>query len=157
MKTYIFVLTGLILTLCCGGLVSAQDEVANAILLEDYPAIAYWIGLWNGQSDPDAYRDYLANAYQGYDTVTGKSSGGPRLVYGDIPALRQRFPDFSIRVYEVITDGDTVVVRYRAGFTIDGERAVYPGMILFRLEGAEINYAWHLYNAFPIENRPDTL
>ena len=147
MKKSLFLLTTITVLFFIAGFASAQDRDTNAILLEDYPAIEYWVGLWNGQSDPDAYRDFLAPAYQNYDALSELGSGGPRLVYGDIPELRQGHDDFSIQVYEVISENDTVIVRYLAAIVDNEERSVYPGIVLFRLDGEKIANTWHLYDS----------
>ena len=147
MRSYRYLVVVLMLPLLMLGFIVIQAESTSIDPLNAYPSIAYWIDLWNGQADPDRFSDFLTSSYQNYDAVTGHSSGGPGLVYGDVPDLRQRYPDLSLRIYEVMAQDDTVVLRYLGHLTREGQRIVYSGMLLFRLEDAKINRTWHLYEA----------
>ena len=76
---------------------------------------------------------------------------GPDAVAAVIGSLLTGFPDVHHTVDQVLTDGDTVVVRWHAEGTHDGEfqgyaptgkRASWTGINIFRIECGRIVEAW---------------
>jgi len=82
------------------------------------------------------------------DSATFAPTAGPRAVLG---ALLTGFPDVRHTVEAVITEGDLVVIRYRAvgthsgefqGYAPTGKRVTWTGINIYRVECGRIAEVW---------------
>jgi steroid delta-isomerase-like uncharacterized protein len=83
-----------------------------------------------------------------HDSATIADNPGPREVLG---ALLTGFPDVQHTIEAVITDGDLVVIRYRAtgthegefqGYAATGKRVSWTGINIYRVECGRIAEIW---------------
>jgi predicted ester cyclase len=83
-----------------------------------------------------------------HDSATVAANPGPRAVLG---TLLTGFPDVQHTIEAVITDGDLVVIRYRAtgthegefqGYAATGKRVSWTGINIYRVECGRIAEIW---------------
>jgi predicted ester cyclase len=97
--------------------------------------------------DPTVLDELLA-PNPAHDSATFADNPGPREVLG---ALLTGFPDVQHTVEAVITEGDLVVIRYRAtgthegefqGYAPTGKRVSWTGINIYRVECGRIAEIW---------------
>lgn len=108
--------------------------------------VAYWNQVWN-EGDPTAPQRFYADSA----TENGVPVDAPAFAEA-VQGWREKFPDFTVEVHEVLEAEGRVLTRvtYRgthratwAGIPATGRTFAVPGLDLWRMEGGRIVEHWH--------------
>lgn len=108
--------------------------------------------IWN-EGDLSFVDDHYADDYVLHDPSLPEDVQGPEGFKSYVRQFRTAFPDLSVNDYELITEGDTVAVRYAWHGTHEGElMGIEPtgtqvegtGTAFVRFEDGKVQEAWFL-------------
>jgi steroid delta-isomerase-like uncharacterized protein len=133
-----------------------RQEVIELASLEERKAICRWgyQELWN-TGNLDVIPEAVAEDVVVHDVVNGELRGREE-IREVVSAFRTAFPDIHFTIEEQIAEGDTVVTRYTATGTHDGELLDIPpsgkggtirGVNISRFDGLQIVEVWETWDA----------
>jgi len=108
--------------------------------------------VWNQRKD-DTVTELMADVCDGH--MEGGDVHGPAEFLAARAALLAAFPDIRVKVEDVVSEGDKVVVRWSAsgthkgdelGVAASGRKASFRGMSWIRFENGKVVEGWDSWN-----------
>ena len=149
----------LIALLGTGALGSSEPTVARADAAApaaNKALVRRWFDEFANDGDLALAAELVTPDHVQHDTLLPAAADGPSGQQQMLLALRTGFPDLRFAVEDVVTDVDTVVVRWTLRGTHDGEFSglapsgspvTLPGTSIFRVEAGQIAESWVTYDS----------